>query len=217
MSGPALKRLTLIAATLTAGCLPFPEDHLLPVDPFEDDDNYEDEYTDAPPCVPEFDPGQRLTLRIDSVYDPSSDFLYEERFALSTWDARDGGCKAVDGLDIGSVVTFTLRSEMANRSEATCVPYLASFSPEVVGLSDLDVGLTSQTPGVSIAAAFAKGRLDGHPDAVVTRELISPSGEPHAEPVERELPPLVMLRTIHSDDPFSRCGDAWVMRWEEAP
>lgn len=204
-----MKRLALIAATLAAGCIELP----LPGVHFDEEDR-----APLPPCVPAFEPGQRLTLRVDSVYDRSSDYLYDDTFTGLYW-SREPGCEAVDGLDIGSVVTFTLQSETVRPAvvaDDACAPYLARFDPEVVSDPRVVLGGTSRDPGVSIATAFAKGGLDGH-SALVTRELVSPSGEPRAEPVERELPPLLMIRTIRRDDEGTGCRDAWVMRWEEAP
>lgn len=177
--------------------------------PFHDAEN------ETPPCVPAFSPGQRLTVGLDSVYDASSDYFYDGSFASSGWNAM-GGCADEDGLGVESVVTFALERETVGVFEAACHPYLARFSPEVVSEPRLVVSHASSVPERSIAAAFAQGTLDGR-EVLVIRELIAPSGDPFGELVPRELPPLVVKRTIVASEGSSACSDMWVVRWEEAP
>lgn len=68
-------------------------------------------------------------------------------------------------------------------------------------------------PGVTIAGAFAEGTLGGRTH-LVSRTLFTPNKEPFAVAAARELPPLVVSRSILSNvDSNQGCYDAWVASW----
>ena len=71
--------------------------------------------------------------------------------------------------------------------------------------------------GVTVAASFARGPIDGRPTTAI-RGLFTPSMNPNGALEPRKLPPLVVTRelTWESGDAIF-CYDAWVATWEPAP
>jgi hypothetical protein len=168
-----------------------------------------------PPCTSGYHRGQTLRVVLDSVYDPSSDFLYEDRFGSQSRDS----CNAVDGLAPGKEVAFGPLALMdpTRLSGSGCAPYGGSFAPEPLQYGVPYVAATSDVrrlSGISIAASIAEGYLSAvSVPVVVVRELMTPTGDPDGGRIDRQLPPLVLVRTI----PTMRCGDAWVARWSPSP
>ncbi len=167
----------------------------------------------APPlCVSGFERGDALVLRLGEPYDATSRYWFDAELIGAPWYAAQS-CSEADGLREGSVVTFTLDKWLLP-SSYDCTPWLAWFQPEVMLSPQLAVERFPSNPGVTIAAAFADGTLDGLETRAV-RGLFTPNGDPNSEPVEQELPPLVVTRGLDQSSAGNRCLDAWIASWEQ--
>jgi hypothetical protein len=163
----------------------------------------------APPCVDGIQPGTQLTFTLDSVYDATSRFLYERYPEVPPWQPGVG-CDGVDGLTVGSTVTFIPEAPLYEAGPR-CAPYAARFEPEVAtsAVQNAAITNTSRVEGVSVAACFTTGMLAN--DSVwIARELVTPAKDLHATPVDRSPPPILVSRSIQFSKAGRECGDAWV-------
>lgn len=169
----------------------------------------------VPACVPGFQQGELLQVRLGPVYDAASDYWYDD--ALLTADLTTGSltpsCAGVDGLATGSVVSF--RPVELSYRFSNCSPWLAEFDPNL-GLAEEDGLLYPDHEGVTIAVAGSHGPLDGQ-ETSAAWALLTPSKDPQGTATPRKLPPLVVARRLGASSGFVRCADAWVATWEPAP
>jgi hypothetical protein len=158
-----------------------------------------------------FHTGDVLTLRLGATYDATSNYLFED--SLGAFDFPNApSCNGVDGLTTGTLVSFTLQS--LEPAGPPCDPWLASFSPESVGPHLVETNDWPAIDGVTIAVAY--GAPPGDDIQVATRVLFTPSGNPDAGATPRELPPLVVTRTLQ-ETTNAACHDEWIATWEPAP
>ena len=166
------------------------------------------------PCVPTYQPGEQVTVQLGAAYLATSEYVWNGSLLPAEVFEETPSCAAVDGLDTGSTVTFTLVAASEGFGEV-CKPFLANFQPESLSpigngeQPDLDNPIEPLVSGVSIAASFAQGAVVGN-QAVVTRALSTPSMDPNGTLAARQLPPLAVTREIQWNDDASRCFDAWV-------
>ena len=201
MRSPFLPILPMAVVT-TLGCVP---DAATPND-----------VVALPLCVAGFQPNARLSVRLGAIYDASSDYLYDGSLApfYST-----PSCAGEDGMQTGSIVTFVLNGAATGAVGDSCAASRAHLDPDSLMVDDSLAGVIAR-PGVSIAAAYGNGSLNGRPTSAV-RGLFTPNKMPRSTPVSRELPPLVVIRELRWQDPKTEeveaCFDSWIGSWESTP
>jgi hypothetical protein len=171
-----------------------------------------------PLCVLGVAQGQTLSVRLGSVYDATSDALYDpstispEGISSSSMPT----CGGVDGLGPGSLVTLTLGPQLGSGdvTNETCTPFAQR---PALPLDPLLLWFTVLVaPGETIAVSWAV-RSGG---LATVEGLLSPSRNPWGTATPRALPPLVLTRAIAPLDHNAggqRCFDAWVATWEPHP
>jgi len=166
-------------------------------------------------CVVGFHVGQTYSATLGQVYDATSDYEYDA-YPSFLQGARDASCGGVDGLMTGSIVQFVPQkqlglSETGNGFDG-CAP-LAEFEPaSLENTPRLVTGTLNSVNGVTIAAAFSEGVLAGQ-KAFVVVGLFTPSRNALGTLTPRQLPPLVVSRTLQTEDWTRSCSDAWVATW----
>jgi hypothetical protein len=158
--------------------------------------------------------GTTLTVVLGVPYDARSDFYFDGSLTPSL-ASHAPGCQAVDGLQTGSTGQFTLREPLVPVTPQVCSPWRADFAPEILAEPQLVVSGVPTYQGVTMAAAFAKGTLEGR-SLLATRVLYSPSRDPQGVARPGGLPSLVVTRMLTWDtDPYQPCFDAWIASFAE--
>ena len=161
-------------------------------------------------CVAGFNKGDVLAVRLGATYDATSSYLFEGSLGPPDFPNAPS-CSGSDGLTTGTLVSFTLQSL---EPSGPCGPWLASFSPETVGSHLVETDDWTPIDGVTIAVAY--GAPPGDDTQVATRTLLTPGGKPDAAAIPRELPPIVVTRTLRLTS-TAACHDEWIATWEPAP
>jgi hypothetical protein len=172
----------------------------------------------APACIETYAPGDTISVELGAPYDSASEYYYDRRIpSYPFYDTPGHGCEGADGLEAGSVLTFTLRGLYAF-PEANCSPWDADVAPEPFRKGKPFSEMVDNIEGVSIAVSSIEGQL-GSRRARVLRGLFTPTKDPMGELKERELPPLVVARmlTFEDDDTSSSCSDTWVASAKSNP
>jgi len=164
--------------------------------------------------------GQILTVQLGVPYDAASDYLYDGSL-VPAGAAEAPSCQAVDGLETGAVLTFTL-TDADEGFTAGCGIWDATVSPDPLNPQDAAGSNVGPPPAVdlpdeTIAIAAGRGSVGSRP-AGALRALVTPSKDANGTLVSRQLPPLVVTREIDWGDPSNdRCFDSWVASWETMP
>jgi len=173
--------------------------------------------TGTDPCVARYQPGNNLTVRLGAAYDASSDYWYEDGWLGPSLPGIPS-CAGTDGLQTGSVLSFTLTGA-AERVGGQCLPWRATLQPEaVMGAEAAGGNLIPYIAGVTIGTAVAEGTLAGR-SLFAFRGLFTPSRDPNGALTTGALPPLAVTRELDYETPdrLERCFEAWVATWEPAP
>jgi len=168
-------------------------------------------------CVARYQVGNSLTVRLGAAYDAGSDYWYEDGWLGPSLPGIPS-CGGTDGLQTGSVLSFTLTG-VAEPGRGDCLPWRATLQPEaIVGAEAAGGNLIPHITGVTIATAVVAGTLAGRP-LFAFRGLFSPSRDPDGALTSGALPPLAVTRELdyESPDRVERCFEAWVATWEPAP
>ncbi len=194
-----------IVATLGLGCV-------------IDDGSAVPNSTDLAACAARFQPPDVLAVRLGPSYDAASDYWWDGSIDPTIAEVqRHRSCAGVDGLQAGTVVTFSIE-RLAVGFNSTCNPWLAAFQPEV--LSSAVEASVPGIVGVTIAASSARGPLVGR-SATAIRGLFTPSMNPDGSLESRKLPPLAVTRALtwagDGEIDAADCYDAWVATKEPAP
>jgi hypothetical protein len=165
-------------------------------------------------CVPAYQAGQSLTVRLGARYDASSDYWHMEGW-LGPSLPNTRSCLGEGNLETGRLLTFTLKGLESGGGD--CRPYGAALQPEIVANTEEAGGnLLPTHDGVTIALAIVTGTLDNRP-LFAFRGLFTPSGDPNGTLTLGALPPLVVAQHLSYDDRYDECYDAWVATWEPTP
>jgi len=163
------------------------------------------------PCVPGFQPGT-YEVTVAEKYDASSRFTYDADFASASL-IGNSDCAGIDGVVPGTQMGFQVGPETG--TVATCSYLRASLvDPRVVGISDLEISHGSNKAGSVYALFVTRDVLQLDPscraDFFATLFLTS-QADVFAEPVEGQVPPVLMGRTLASTQ-CGTCTEYWVVR-----
>ena len=161
--------------------------------------------------MPGFQPGDYEVTVIEK-YDASSRFTFDADFASRSL-IGNADCAGIDGIVPGARIVFQVGKETG--TVATCSYLRASLiDPRVIGTSDLVISHGSNKGG-SVYALFVTRdvlQIDTacRADFFATLFLTSET-DVFAEPVEGQVPPVLMGRTLSSTE-CGTCTEYWVAR-----
>jgi hypothetical protein len=166
------------------------------------------------PCVPGFHQGETLRLKLGVPYDATSNYVFDSTSVFG------GGtsCKGADGLTTGATVTLQLASLLPFLDSLgdDCSPYTQLTPSSLMYDPDLIARRFRTFAGVSIDGQVSERPFNGE-NGYSFVILLTPSMNPFGTLTERELPPLVVTRSLDNKNFSAGCFDAWVATWDPAP
>jgi hypothetical protein len=138
--------------------------------------------------------------------------------ATSVFGGGNPSCNGVDGLTTGATVTLQLASLLPFLDSLgdACSPYTQLTPSSLMNDSDLIERRFRTFAGVSIDGQVSEQPFNGESGYSFVI-LLTPSMNPFGTLTERELPPLVVTRSLDNKDFTGGCFDAWVATWDPAP